>query len=108
MYLGLDLLSKPETSQVNNEINKGGKNRRSENLQVMIENVPRDESDRPYVYTPRKLATTVVCTTLAALLKHYNFIAASIVIMKAVDKLVKFEQTVANRGAILMLFLYVC
>lgn len=84
---GLDLLSKPETSQVNNEINKGGKNRRSENLQVMIENVPRDESDRPYVYTPRKLATTVVCTTLAALLKHYNFIAASIVIMKAVDKM---------------------
>lgn len=100
MYLGLDLLSKPETSQVN-EINKDENDHRSGNLQLMIENVPRDESDRPYVYTPRKLATTVVCTTLAALLKHYNFISASIVIMKAVDKLVKFDQTVDNRGAIL-------
>lgn len=53
---------------------------------AMIGNVPRDESDRPYIYKPRCLATTVVCTTLAALLKHYNFIAASIVIMRAVDK----------------------
>lgn len=55
-------------------------------MRVMIGNVPRDESDRPYIYTPRALATTVVCATLAALLKYYNFIAASIVIMRAADK----------------------
>lgn len=52
----------------------------------MIGNVPRDTSDRPYIYKPQGLATTVVCATLAALLKHYNFIAASIIIMRAIDK----------------------
>lgn len=83
--VGLDLSENCNSSLVTKE----GFTNRNENVNkmgVMIGNVPRDASDRPYIYKPRALATTVVCTTLAALLKHYNFIAASIIIMRAADK----------------------
>lgn len=81
---GLDLSENPNCSRIE-EIEHRSDDVRSK-MGVMIGNVPRDEADRPYIYKPQNLATTVVCTTLAALLKYYNFIAASIVIMRAADK----------------------
>ncbi|XP_065206551.1 cyclin-dependent kinase 12-like isoform X2 [Planococcus citri] len=84
---GLDLSENANSSRI--EEIESRSDSVSNKMGVMIGNVPRDEADRPYIYKPRNLATTVVCTTLAALLKYYNFIAASIVIMRAADKMKK-------------------